>query len=136
MLEPVPRLVDVRISEAVRSGEIDHDATSGRGDRRGFLVVEAEKDDVGATRQRCVVRDEARDSAPPVTAEPRVERVRGLPGERVRAERIELEARMGEYAVQRFLARVARGTDGGCGRNEDYYALVLHDMRIVSSESR
>ena len=109
MLEAVPRLVDLRISETVRTGEIDDDAARGRRDRCGLLVAETEEDDVGATRQRRVVRDEAGDPAPPVSAEPRVERVRGPPGERVRAEGIELEAGMGEDAVQRLLARVAGG---------------------------
>ena len=89
--------------------EVDDDGV-GRGlERGGALVVEAAEDEVGARRERGLVVDERRQAA----VEARVERRRGRAGERVRAERDELELRMGEDTVERLLTGVARGADDG-----------------------
>ena len=60
--------------------------------------------------ERLRVRDE-RGQRAAVAVEARIERARGLTGERVGAERDELELRMGEHAVERLLTGVAGGAD-------------------------
>ena len=85
----------------MRAGEVDDDAARGRLERRRPLVVEAHEDDVGAARERLLVRHE-RGQPAAVAGEARVER-EAAAGERVRAERDELELGMREHAVERLL---------------------------------
>ena len=94
VLEPVPGRVDGRIGEAMalrrdRRRRPASAASSAAASSCGRQT----NSEVGAARERCLVRDEPRNAAPPVAAEPRVERVGRLPGERVGAERVELERR-------------------------------------------
>ena len=107
MLEAVPLRVERRVLESVRAGKVDDDRAGGRLERGRPLVAEAEEDQVRARRRRLVVTREGRQR--PV--QPHVERRGGRAGERVRAERHDLELRVAERAVERLLARVARGPE-------------------------
>ena len=115
MLEPVPGGVDPRLAEAMGAREVDDDAASRRVDRRRPLVRKTDEDDVGAARESCLVRDESRHAAPAVAAEPGVEGSRRLPGERVGSQRVQVQRRVREHAVERLLTRVPGGADDGDG---------------------
>ena len=54
--EAVPLLVRGRARQPVAAGEVDDDALGGRLEPRRLLVPEAEEDDVGAARERLLVR--------------------------------------------------------------------------------
>ena len=116
----------------MRAGQVDDDAAGGGSTARGLLVREAEEDDVGAAREGRIVRDEAGNPAPPVAAEPRVEGVRRLAGEGVRAERVELEARMCEHPVERLLTRVAgRAHDSRCRHRRIMHIVAYHAIEVA-----
>ena len=87
MREAVPGLVRGRITETVGAGEVDDNAALRWLDRRSRLMREANDRDIGAVRERSVVRDEGGKIA---TAEARVERGSRAPGERVGPDRDEL----------------------------------------------
>ena len=125
MREAVPLLVGGGARQPVTAGEVDDDALGRRLDPRRLLVAEAEEDDVRAARERLVVRDEGGGRRGAVAGEPRVERGGGLPGERVGAERGQLEPGVGEHAVERLLAGVP-------GRPEDCSAHGLRIMQIAA----
>ena len=91
----------------MRAGEIDDDHVGVRVQQRRPLVVEAAEDQLRACRDGGVVRDERRH----VAVQPRVEHARTLAGERVGAERDELELRVREHAVEGLLARIAGGAE-------------------------
>ena len=95
------------------AGEVDDDRAGRRLDLGRARVREAEEDDVGAGRERLVVRHE-RGQMP---VQPQIERGRRLPGERIRAERDDLELGVCEHAVERLLAGVAGAADDGGGRH-------------------
>ena len=116
--EAVPLLGQGLVGEPVDAAEIDHDRACGRLERGRLLVPEAEEDRLGAARARLEVRGEHRHRA----VEPRVERVGGPAGERIRPERDQLELRMREHPVERLLAGVPGRTEDGHGR---------HDLRIM-----
>ena len=125
MDEAVPRVVRERVAEPVTAGEVDDDALHGRIERGGVLVAEAEEDDVGAAGERLVVRDEGGSVGGAVPRQTRVERARGLPRQRVRPERDQVELRMREHPVERLLSGVAGGT-GDCGK---------HSLRIMQKHA-
>ena len=106
VLEPVPLVVDAGVDEPVGSGEVDDHAARRDVERCCLVVREAEERDVGAGRERRVVRDEPRHAAPAVAAEARIERPGRLARERVRPERVQLERRMREHAVERLLTGI------------------------------
>ncbi len=110
----------------MRAGKIDHDPARRRVDRRRPFVREAEEDHVGSGRKGRVVRDEARHATPAVAPEPRVERRRGVAGERVGAEGVQLEGRMGEHAVERLLA----GVPGGADDRDGGHLRIMHNRRV------
>ena len=94
----------------------ERSTTTPRGRRlelRRPLVVEADEDEVGAASQRLLVRNERGRPAGPVAGEAGVESARGLPGERVRAEREQVELGVREDAVERLLPGVAGSADDG-----------------------
>ncbi len=131
VLEPVPVAIHLRVGEAVCAGQVDDDAAHRRLEPGSFRVREAEERDVGAGVQCRLVRDEPRHPAPAVAAEPRIERRRGLAGEGVRPECVQLECRVREDAVQRLLADVAGGADDGDAR----HSRIMH-MRAILCVSR
>src|SRR5262249_51069880 len=110
--EAVPALRERLVGEPVHAPEVDHDrVVAGRLERCGLLVAEAEEDHVRSARGRLDVRREHRNA--PV--ERWMERVRGPSGERVRAERDQLELGMAQEPVERLLPRVACCTQYGGG---------------------
>ena len=122
MVESVPLGVGGRLAQPVRAGKVDHHA-AGRGvELRRPLMLEADEDDVGAACQRLLVRHEGGSPAAAVAREARIERRRALAGQRVRAEREEVELGVGEHTVERLLPGVAGGTDDGGERHVAYYA--------------
>ena len=127
MLEAVPLGIDAGVVEAVRTGQVDDDAARRRLERCGFLVRKTEERDVGARLQRRLVRDEPRHAAPAVASEPRVEHARCLAGQRVRPERVQLESRVCEDAVQGLLARVAGRASDGDAR----HPRIMHILAIL-----
>ena len=112
MGEAVPLVVGRRVGQPVRAGEVDDDGTGRRLERRCALVAQAAEHELRAARERLVVGDERRQAEP---RQARVERVGGRAGERVGAERVQLELRVGEHAVERLLTGIPRGTEDGDG---------------------
>ena len=108
MLESVPLVVEAGIDEPVRSREVDDHTARRDVERRSLFVRQAQESDVGAGSERRVVRDESRDAAPAVAAEAGIERPGRLARERVRPERVQLERRMREHAIQCLLSGVPR----------------------------
>jgi hypothetical protein len=138
VVEPVPLLVRRGILQPVPAREVDDDARRRRLERGRLAVAEAHEDDVGAGCQRVRVPHEA--GQPGNAEQPRIEGGRRLPGMRVRAERDEPEARMGEHAVQGLLAGVPAPSDdrGGCHLPQSSRAAPLphrRQLRIVASEN-
>jgi hypothetical protein len=77
------RVVPARRAQPMRTGEVD-DHRAGRRVQRGRrFVVQAAEDELGPGRTRLLVRDEAGKGPVAVAGEPRIERARGLPGQRV-----------------------------------------------------
>ena len=111
MGEAVPLVVEGAVPQAVCAGEVDDHSARGRLEGRRPLVIEADEHEVGAARQGFLVRHEGGSAACAVAGEAGVERARGLPGERVGAEREQIELRMGKHAVERLLPGVARRAD-------------------------
>ena len=121
--------MDGRVDEPVRAGEVDDDRVGRRHERGGRVVVEAAEDELGAGGQRLVVRDEDGQRPVPVAAEPRVERVGRLPGERVGSERDELEPGVREHPVERLLPGKAGCAEDG-GRN---HLRIMQKARIYAT---
>ena len=103
VLPAVPLRIERGVPEPVGARKIDDDRTGGRLERRRPLVAETEEQQLGARGPRGLVRDEGRQRA----VQPDVERRGRLTGERVRAERHDLELRMAEHAVEGLLARIS-----------------------------
>src|SRR5207244_4881787 len=111
----------------VRAREVDDDRVVRRLEGRSVLVAEADEEHVGAARQRVGIRDECRQRA----VQPDVESGCRLVGQRVRAERDDLEVRVGEHPVERLLPRVAGAADDRGGEQYKYYAELLIIMQSV-----
>ena len=119
MLEAVPGGIERGVVEPVRAGKVDHDGVRRRLERGRPLVVEAAEDELRTGPERLVVGDECRQRA----VQAWVEDARGRAGERVGAERDELELRVRQHAVERLLTRVAGGAeDRSCDGHAAYYA--------------
>jgi hypothetical protein len=119
MLEAVPGRIERGIREPVRAREIDEDGVGRSCERGSPLVLEAAEDELGAGRKRHLVRRERGQRS----VQARVEHARRRAGERVGAQRDELELRMREHAIERLLAGIARGTDDrGRDTHSAYYA--------------
>ena len=121
MLEAVPLRIERGVVEPVRAREVDDDGVGRRLERRRPLVLEAAEDELGSGRERLVVRDERRQRA----VQPRVEDARGRAGERVGAERDELQLRVREHAVERLLAGIAGGAED---RGRDAMLRIMHKL--------
>ena len=101
----------------MRAGEVDDHRVGGRVECRGGIVVEAEEDHIDVLAGCLGIRHEG--GQRPVQA--RIERACGPAGERVGAERDELELRVPEHAVERLLAGIAGAAeDGGALHTENY----------------
>ncbi len=111
--DAVPLARQVGVGQAVRAGEVDDDGALRRGECRGVVVPETEKEDVRAGGGGLRVRHERGQRA----VKTRVERPGGLAGKRVRAERNRLEVGVGEHAVERLLARIAGAADDRSGEH-------------------
>src|SRR5439155_21932961 len=85
--------------------------------------------DAGAGRERLVVRHEGGQ----IPVQPQVERRGGLTGERVGAERDNLELGVGEQAVERLLAGVPGAADDRGSRHAAYYAYRLRNMQMLEA---
>ena len=97
----------------MRAREVDDDRVGGRLERGGVFVAEAEEEHVGAGGSRLGVRDEIRERA----VQARVERRSGAAGERVRAERDDLEPGVREHAVEGLLTHVPGAADDRSSRH-------------------
>ena len=102
----------------MRAGEIDDDRGCGRIEPCGPVVRETGEHDVGAGGERLVVRDEARQRAVQAV----IERGCGLTGERIGAERDDLELRMPEDAVECLLSGVPGRTED---RRRGHFGILL-----------
>ena len=83
--------------------QVDDDAVGRRLELRRALVVDAQEQEVRVACERLIVRHEAWERALADLGKARVERAHRLSGERVRAERGNLELGVTEHAVERFL---------------------------------
>ena len=93
------------------AGQVDDERVGGRLEGGRLVVVEAQEEDVGAACGGLGIRHEGRQGA----VKSRIERLRGLPGERVRAERDRLERGVREQAIEGLLAGIAGAAEDGGG---------------------
>ena len=127
---PYHSLGERLVGEPVRAGEVDDDRAVGRLERGRLLVAEAEEDHVGAAR------------APPRGSATNVGSVpfsrgssawRGPAGERVGAERDQLELRMARAAGRASPGRCSRPYRGW--RRSSRCAYYAHTMQSMQTQS-
>ena len=106
--EAVPGLIASGVAQTVCTRQVDDDSLLRCVDRSRSLVRQADDRDLGPVGESCIVRDEVRHRS---AAETRVEGRRRAAGERVGADGDEVERRVPEHAVERFLPRVAGRAD-------------------------
>ena len=135
VLEPVPLGVGVG-GEPVRAGEVDDDGVRGWLELGGGLVVEAAEDELRAGLERLAVRDERRQRAVAVAAEPGVERRDRPARERLRPDGDELQLRMRKHAVERLLPGESRSADDCRANHVGYYAATSHLCNSIPIPNR
>ena len=127
MDEAVPRVVRERVAEPVTAGEVDDDALHGRIERGGVSWPRQRKTTSAPLASASSFGTKAeRRRRRGVPRQTRVERARGLPRQRVRPERDQVELRMREHPVERLLSGVA----GGTGDRGKHGCVLCRNMRM------
>ena len=109
--EAVPGVVLAGVRQPVRTREIDDDAAGGSVELGRLLVGQADDRHVGLAGERGRVRDQPRHAPAAVPVQARIEGACVLTGQRVGPDRVELELRVMEDAVERLLPGVPGGSD-------------------------